>query len=54
MDSNILQVSAKDSRNWVGNISYDITENYIEYIKLGFEKFVLERPETTCNRGTLE
>ena len=49
IDSNILQVSAKDSRNWVGNISYDITENYIEYIKLGFEKFVLERPETTSN-----
>lgn len=49
IDSNILQVSAKDSRNWVGNISYDITENYIEYIKLGFEKFTLERPETTSN-----
>ena len=49
IDSNILQVSAKDSRNWVGSISYDITENYIEYIKLGFEKFVLERPETTSN-----
>lgn len=49
IDSNVLQVSAKDSRNWVGNISYDITENYIEYIKLGFEKFTLERPETTSN-----
>lgn len=49
IDSNILQVSAKDSRNWVGTISYDITENYIEYIKLGFEKFTLERPETTSN-----
>ena len=49
IDSNILNVSAKDSRNWVGNISYDITENYIEYIKLGFEKFTLERPETTSN-----
>ena len=49
IDSNILQVSAKDSRNWVGNISYDISENYIEYIKLGFEKFTLERPETTSN-----
>ena len=49
IDSNILQVSAKDSRNWVGNISYDITENYIDYIKLGFEKFTLERPETTSN-----
>lgn len=49
IDSNILQVSAKDSRKWVGNISYDITENYIEYIKLGFEKFTLERPETTSN-----
>ena len=49
IDSNILQISAKDSRNWVGNISYDITENYIEYIKLGFEKFTLERPETTSN-----
>lgn len=49
IDSNILQVSAKDSRNWVGNISYDITENYIEYIKLGFKKFTLERPETTSN-----
>ena len=49
IDSNILQVSAKDSREWVGNISYDITENYIEYIKLGFEKFTLERPETTSN-----
>ena len=49
IDSNILQVSAKDSRNWVGNINYDITENYIDYIKLGFEKFTLERPETTSN-----
>lgn len=49
IDSNILQVSAKDSRNWVGNISYDITENYINYIKLGYEKFTLERPETTSN-----
>lgn len=49
IDSNILQVSAKDSRNWVGNISYDITGNYIDYIKLGFEKFTLERPETTSN-----
>lgn len=49
IDSNILQVSVKDSRNWVGTISYDITENYIEYIKLGFEKFTLERPETTSN-----
>lgn len=49
IDSNILQVSAKDSRNWVGSITYDITENYIEYIKLGFEKFTLERPETTSN-----
>lgn len=49
IDSNILQVSAKDSRNWVGSINYDITENYIEYIKLGFEKFTLERPETTSN-----
>lgn len=49
IDSNILQVSAKDSRNWVGSISYDITENYINYIKLGYEKFTLERPETTSN-----
>ena len=49
IDSNILQVSAKDSRKWVGNVSYDITENYIDYIKLGYEKFTLERPETTSN-----
>ena len=49
IDSNILNVSAKDSRNWVGSISYDITENYINYIKLGFKKFTLERPETTSN-----
>lgn len=49
IDSNILNVSAKDSRNWVGNISYDITENYIDYLKLGIEKFTLERPETTSN-----
>ena len=49
IDSNILNVSAKDSRNWVGSISYDITENYINYIKLGYEKFTLERPETTSN-----
>lgn len=49
IDSNILQVSAKDSRNWVGNITYDITENYIDYLKLGIEKFTLERPETTSN-----
>lgn len=49
IDSNILQVSAKDSRNWVGSASYDISSNYIEYIKLGIEKFTLERPETTSN-----
>lgn len=49
IDSNILQVSAKDSRNWVGNVSYDISSNYINYIKLGFENFTLERPETTSN-----
>lgn len=49
IDSNILQVSAKDSRNWVGNATYDLGTNYIEYIKLGFEKFTLERPETTSN-----
>ena len=49
IDSSILQVSAKDSRNWVGSASYDISSNYIEYIKLGIEKFTLERPETTSN-----
>lgn len=49
IDSSILQVSAKDSRNWVGSASYDISSNYIEYIKLGIEKFTLVRPETTSN-----
>ena len=49
IDSNILQVSAIDSRNWLGSARYDISSNFIEYIKLGFEKFTLERPETTSN-----
>lgn len=51
IDSNIVTVSAKDSRNWVGEEEYDLNAlgKYIEYIKPNFSKFTLSRPETTSN-----
>ena len=51
IDSNILTVSAKDSRNWVGEEEYDLSTlgKYIEYIKPNFSKFTLSRPESTSN-----
>lgn len=51
IDSNILTVSAKDSRNWVGEEEYDLITlgKYIEYIKPNFSKFTLSRPESTSN-----
>lgn len=51
IDSNIVTVSAKDSRNWVGEKEYDLNAlgKYIEYIKPNFSKFTLSRPETTSN-----
>lgn len=51
IDSNIVTVSAKDSRNWVGEEEYDLNALgiYIEYIKPNFSKFTLSRPETTSN-----
>ena len=51
IDSNIVTVSAKDSRNWVGEEEYDLNAlgKYIEYIKLNFSKFTLSRPESTSN-----
>lgn len=51
INSNILTVSAKDSRNWVGEEEYDLNAlgRYIEYIKPNFSKFTLSRPESTSN-----
>lgn len=51
IDSNIVTVSAKDSRNWVGEEEYDLSTlgRYIDYIKPNFSKFTLSRPETTSN-----
>ena len=51
IDSNIVTVSAKDSRNWVGEEEYDLNAlgRYIEYIKPNFSKFTLSRPESTSN-----
>lgn len=51
IDGNILTVSAKDSRNWVGEEEYDLSAlgKYIEYIKPNFSKFTLSRPESTSN-----
>lgn len=51
IDSNILTVLAKDSRNWIGEVEYDLSSlgKYIEYIKPNFSKFTLSRPESTSN-----
>ena len=51
IDSNILTVSAKDSRNWVGEQEYNLSTlgKYVEYIKPNFSKFTLSRPESTSN-----
>ena len=51
IDSEILKVTVTDSRKWSTTRTYDFIENnrFIDYIKLGFEKFTLERPETTSN-----
>lgn len=51
IDSNILTVSAKDSRNWVGEEEYNLITlgKYVEYIKPNFNKFTLSRPESTSN-----
>lgn len=51
INSNVLQISAKDSRNWVGEAEYDLNSlgRYIDYIKPNFSKFILSRSETTSN-----
>ena len=51
IDSEVLKITVTDSRKWSTTRTYDFIENnrFIDYIKLGFEKFTLERPETTSN-----
>lgn len=52
--SSNVTVSTTDSRGYSKAVMYDLTNKWIEYIKLAFSSITLSRPESTSSTATIK